>query len=73
MRIAERTGALLLAVRRAPEAPLEPNPAGDLRTPAGAVLIALGSQEQLAEARASSPPSPPTNATARPVASMEYS
>jgi hypothetical protein len=49
MRIAERTGALLLAVRRTPFAPLEPNPPGELRTPAGAVLIALGSQEQLAE------------------------
>jgi len=48
MAILERTGALLLAVRRAPDAQLEPNPPGELRTPAGAVLIALGSQEQLA-------------------------
>ena len=48
MGIPERTGALLLAVRRSPEARLEPNPPGDLRAPAGAVLIALGSQEQLA-------------------------
>jgi voltage-gated potassium channel len=49
MRIAERTGALLLAVRRAPDAPLEPNPAGDLTVPAGGLLIALGSQAQLAQ------------------------
>ncbi len=48
MGILERTGALLLAVRRAPEAPLEPNPPGDLRAAVGAVLIALGSQDQLA-------------------------
>jgi voltage-gated potassium channel len=47
MRIAERTGALLLAVRRAPHEPLEPNPPGDLAVPAGAVLIALGSPDQL--------------------------
>ena len=45
MRISERTGALLLAVRRAPQELLEPNPAGDLVVPAGAVLIALGSPE----------------------------
>jgi voltage-gated potassium channel len=49
MRIAERTGALLLAVRRAPDAELEPNPAADVQVPAGAVLIALGSQDQLAQ------------------------
>jgi voltage-gated potassium channel len=48
MQVAERTGALLLAVRRSPEAPLEPNPAGDLTVPVGALLIALGSQDQLA-------------------------
>jgi len=48
MAIPERTGALLLAVRRSPGAQLEPNPPGDLRTPAGAVLIALGSPDQLA-------------------------
>lgn len=48
MRIAERTGALLLAVRRSAGADLEPNPAGDLAVPSGALLIALGSQEQLA-------------------------
>jgi voltage-gated potassium channel len=49
MRIAERTGALLLAVRRSPGAPLEPNPAGDLTVPVGGLLIALGSQDQLAQ------------------------
>jgi voltage-gated potassium channel len=49
MRIPERTGALLLAVRRSPHAPLEPNPAGDLTVPAGGLLIALGSQAQLAQ------------------------
>jgi voltage-gated potassium channel len=47
MRISERTGALLLAVRRAPQELLEPNPAGDLVVPAGAVLIALGSPDEL--------------------------
>ena len=47
MRIAERTGALLLAVRRAPQELLEPNPAGDLVVPAEAVLIALGSPDEL--------------------------
>ena len=49
MGIPERTGALLLAVRRSPAGPLEPNPPGELRAPEGAVLIALGSQDQLAE------------------------
>ena len=49
MRISERTGALLLAVRRSPDAPLEPNPAGDLTVSAGGILIALGSQAQLAQ------------------------
>ena len=47
MRISERTGALLLAVRRAPQELLEPNPAGDLVVPAGAVLIVLGSPDEL--------------------------
>ncbi|MGZ8745392.1 MAG: potassium channel family protein [Nocardioides sp.] len=47
MRIAERTGALLLAVRRAPDAALEPNPPGDLVAPAGTVLIALGTPAEL--------------------------
>lgn len=43
----ERTGALLLAVRRSPEAAFEPNPPGDLVIPAGAVLIALGTQVEI--------------------------
>jgi uncharacterized protein with PhoU and TrkA domain len=49
MRLAERTGALLLAVRPSPDALLEPNPAGDRKVPAGGLLIALGSQAQLAQ------------------------
>jgi voltage-gated potassium channel len=48
MRIPERTGALLLAIRRSADEPLEPNPAGDLVAPDGAVLIALGTSEELA-------------------------
>jgi voltage-gated potassium channel len=47
MRISERTGALLLAVRRPAEAALEPNPPGDLVLPAGTVLIALGTPGEL--------------------------
>jgi voltage-gated potassium channel len=47
MRIPERSGALLLAVRLAPGGALEPNPPDDLVAPAGAVLIALGSPGQL--------------------------
>lgn len=47
MRIGERTGALLLAVRRSPGEPLEPKPAADMVLPAGSVLIALGSPEEL--------------------------
>jgi voltage-gated potassium channel len=47
MRIGERTGALLLAVRRSPGEPLEPKPAADTVVPAGSVLIALGSPEEL--------------------------
>jgi len=47
MRIAERTGALLLAVRPTPDGPLEPNPPGDLVAPPGAVLIALGIPQEL--------------------------
>ncbi|GAW48543.1 MULTISPECIES: potassium channel family protein [unclassified Nocardioides] len=42
-----RTGALVLAVRRSPEAPFEPNPPDDLVVPAGALLIALGTQAEL--------------------------
>jgi voltage-gated potassium channel len=47
MRIAERTGALLLAVRRTPGEPFEANPPGDLVAPAGTVLIALGTLLEL--------------------------
>lgn len=65
MRIPERTGALLLAVRRAADAPLEPNPAAGVVVPAGAVLIALGSLDQLAELSGL--------ASGAPEASMEYS
>jgi voltage-gated potassium channel len=49
MRIPERSGALLLAVRLEPGGPLEPNPPAGLVAPAGAVLIALGSPGQLDE------------------------
>jgi voltage-gated potassium channel len=42
-----RTGALLLAVRPGPDRPFEPNPAEDAPLPAGAVLIALGTPEEL--------------------------
>ena len=47
LRLRERTGALLLAVRRSPGDVLEPNPPDDLVVPAGAVLIALGTQAEL--------------------------
>jgi uncharacterized protein with PhoU and TrkA domain len=47
LRLRERTGALLLAVRRSPDDVLEPNPPDDLVVPAGAVLIALGTQAEL--------------------------
>ncbi|WP_395690914.1 potassium channel family protein [Nocardioides sp.] len=43
-----RTGALPLAVRRAPRAPLEANPDGTVVLPAGSVLVVLGTQEELA-------------------------
>jgi len=43
----ERTGALLLAIRRGYGQPFEPNPAGALVVPPGAVLIALGTQSEL--------------------------
>jgi len=47
LRIRERTGALLLAVRPAPGAPLQPNPPDDFVVTADAVLIALGNQAEL--------------------------
>ena len=45
--VRERTGALLLALRRAADQPLEPNPAPGTPVPPGAVLIALGTQSEL--------------------------
>jgi voltage-gated potassium channel len=47
LRLRERTGVLLLAVRRSPDGELEPNPPDDLVVPPGAVLIALGTQAEL--------------------------
>jgi voltage-gated potassium channel len=47
LQLAERTGALLLAVRRTPDEPLVANPSGDLVIPAGAILIALGGPDEL--------------------------
>ena len=47
LRLREQTGVLLLAVRRSPADVLEPNPPDDLVVPAGAVLIALGTQAEL--------------------------
>lgn len=43
----ERTGVLPLAVRRSHESPLEANPAPDVVLPARAVLVVLGTQEEL--------------------------
>jgi voltage-gated potassium channel len=45
--IRERTGALLLAIRRETGQRFEPHPPDDLVVPAGAVLIALGTQTEL--------------------------
>jgi voltage-gated potassium channel len=47
LRLRERTGALLLAVRRSPEAPLLANPPDDLVVVADALLIALGTPAEL--------------------------
>jgi voltage-gated potassium channel len=47
LNLRDRTGALLLAIRRAPDQPFEANPARNLRVPAGAVLIALGTASEL--------------------------
>ncbi len=46
-RLRERTGALVLAVRRGPGADLVANPADDLVLPPGTVLIALGAAAEL--------------------------
>lgn len=43
----KRTGALLLAIRRATDLRFEANPPSDLVVPAGAVLIALGTPAEL--------------------------
>ena len=43
----ERTGALLLAIRRSTGQRFEANPPADLVIPSGAVLIALGTQAEL--------------------------
>ena len=48
LEVRERTGALLLAIRRTPGARLEANPPGDLVVPDGAVLIALGAPSEIA-------------------------
>eukprot|EP01032_Pedospumella_encystans_P030284 gene30284-34179_t len=48
LEIQQRTGALLLAIRRTARAQLEANPPGDLEVPEGAVLIALGTPSELA-------------------------
>jgi voltage-gated potassium channel len=45
--VQERTGALLLAIRRGAGQPFEPHPPADLVVPPGAVLIALGTQAEL--------------------------
>ena len=47
LRIRERTGALLLALRRGAGQPFEPHPAEDQVVPASSVLIALGTQSEL--------------------------
>ena len=47
LRLRERTGILLLAVRRTAGGLLEPNPPDDLVVPPEAVLIALGTQTEL--------------------------
>ncbi|HEY3015264.1 MAG TPA: NAD-binding protein [Nocardioides sp.] len=46
-RLRERTGALVLAVRRGPGDDLVPNPPDDLVLPPGTVLIALGAAAEL--------------------------
>ena len=49
LRVQERTGALLLAIRRGAGQPFEPHPPEDLVVPPGAVLIALGTPDELEE------------------------
>lgn len=47
LRIRQRTGALLLALRRGAGHPFEPHPEEDQVVPPGSVLIALGTQSEL--------------------------
>ena len=47
LRVRERTGALLLALRRGAGQPFEPHPEEDQVVPSGSVLIALGTQSEL--------------------------
>lgn len=47
LRLTERSGALLLAVRTTPDGPIEANPCGSTRLPADTVLIALGTPGEL--------------------------
>lgn len=47
LEVRERTGALLLALRRQADLPVEPNPAPGTPVPPGAVLIVLGTQSEL--------------------------
>jgi len=47
LEVRQRTGALLLALRRQVDQPLELNPPAETPVPPGAVLIALGTQSEL--------------------------
>jgi voltage-gated potassium channel len=49
LRVQERTGALLLALRAGTGDPFEPHPAAETVVPPGAVLIALGTPAELDE------------------------
>jgi voltage-gated potassium channel len=49
LQIQDRTGALLLAIRRGAGQPFQPHPPGHLVVPPDAVLIALGTQAELDE------------------------
>jgi len=57
----DTTGALLLAIRRGPGTPFEPNPGNETVLPPGAVLIAQGTQAELDELAALAQPSDSTN------------
>jgi voltage-gated potassium channel len=47
LELQQRTGALVLAVRRGAGRPFEPHPPDDLILPSGSVLIALGTESEL--------------------------